>query len=283
VRLSALRLLRRFAPRTSAFAARFAGLLDTTVADSEAQRNFIRESFLALPAFGIHAVPYAEQIMKARGVLGWNDELEAASVAFAELGIPFLSSLAASLDRKTDPSLVEYSVKHDRCLDKFRVCFPHGIFRGAEAHVFAVFEDFSGFMPDCPVHRDTAFTWSAWRTTVTVQTNASFTLQEGRRRRFARDTVSLEDYTVSCGGYDVSRVSLDQRFPDRYEAIVSMAKFNLERLESHRRAGWSKAQNHIATCCETLQTIVSDSDMEEQRLMLEGCSCGFCSSVLQVM
>jgi hypothetical protein len=284
VRLAALRLLRLFAPRTRVFAARFAAVLAETPADAtEAQRSFIQEAFLALSAFGAHALPHREHIMKARGVLAWSVEVEAACVGFAELGISFVPSLTACLKSKGDPSLVHYSVRRDRCLDEFYVCMPEGISRGAEVHAFAIFEDSHGFMPHSPVHRDVSFTWFAWKTTISTQTDNSFTLAEGRRRRFSNDSSSLEEYTVSCGGYDISSRSCGKGMvPDRAETIMALAKLNMGRLDVYGRLGWSNHHMHIATCCEVLGTIASDSDMQEKRLMFEGCSCAFCSSVLQV-
>jgi hypothetical protein len=284
VRLAALRVLRLFAPRTSTFAARFAAVIDETTADSEAQRSFVREAFLALAAFGAHAVRYAEQIRRARGALAWSAEVEAACVTFAELGISFVPNLTASLQSKADPSVVHYAVRHDRMFDDFRVCLPDGIFCGADAHVFAIFEDPQGFMPDSLIHRNLSFKWSAWRTTVTAQKDSSFTLAEGRRRHFAMDSGSLEEHTISCGGYDASCTRFDtQKVPGISETVVSMARLNLERLEPFRRLGWSEDQSHIATCCDVLCTTLSDSDMQDKRSMLEGCSCVFCASVIQVI
>jgi hypothetical protein len=285
VRLAALRALRVFAPRTSVFAARFAAVLDKTSADSQAQRNFIREAFVAMATFGFHAVPYGKLIRKARSKLIWSAEVEAACVAFAELGISFEPSLTASLKSKGDPSIVDYSVRHDRSLDKIRVCLPEGAFRGAEAYAFAIFEDLHGFMPHAPVHRDVSITWSAWRTTISAQTDSSFTLAEGRRSLFADRAGSLDEYTISCGGSDVSCTRFDgQKLPCRYETIVSMARVTVERLELYGRLcrGWSNHHTHVATCCGVLAELASDSDMQETRLALEGCSCVFCASVLQV-
>jgi hypothetical protein len=284
VRLAALRLLRLFAPRTSVFAAHFAAVFDETAADSEAHRSLIREAFIALPPFGIHAVPYRGKIIRARGMLPWSAEVEAACVAFAELDITFVPSFTSCLRSKADPSIVHYSVRHDRCLDKFHVFCPEGIFRGAEVHAFAIFEDLHGVKPYARLHRDVSFTWSAWRTIISGQTNSSFTLAEGRRSHLANDFVSLEEHAISCGGYDVSCTSFgEQEVPSRYETIVSMANHNLERLRLHRRLGWSNEHSHIATCCEVLATAVSGSDMQEKRLLFEECSCVFCASVLEVL
>jgi hypothetical protein len=284
VRRAALRLLRRFAPRTSVFAARVAALLDETAAETEAQRSLIQEAFIALPEFGIHAILYSEQIKKARRVLVWSAEVEEACVAFAELGISFVPSLTACLKNKFEPTMVRYSVRHGRCRDEFYVCSPQGIYPGAEVQAFAIFEDSHGFMPHSLVHRDVSFKWSAWRSIISKQTDSSFTLAEGRRRRFAKESeMCLEEYTISSGGYDVSCRSFDiLKSPSKSETVMSMAKLNLERLDSYGRFGWSTYQRHIATCCEALGAIVSDSDMHETRLMLEGCSCGFCASVLEV-
>jgi hypothetical protein len=284
VRLAALRVLRLFAPRTTAFAACFAAVLDETSADSEAQRSFGREAFIALAACGPHARPHVDRIRRARGALAWSAEVEAACVAFAGLDISFVPSLTASLQSKADPSVVHYSVRHDRIVDDFCVCLPDGIYPGAEANVFAIFEDLRGFMPDCPVHPDVSFTWSAWRTAVTAQNGSSFTLAAGRRRHFSIDVGSVEEHTISCGGYEVSCTRFDARsFPGKHETIVAMARLNLERLEPYRRLGWSKDQSHIATCCDFLATTLSDSDMQEKCCMLEGCSSVFCTSVVQVL
>jgi hypothetical protein len=284
VRLAALRLLRLVAPRTSVFAARFAAMLNGTAADSEAQRSFIQEAFLALAAFGSHAIPYSKQIVKARGVLVRSVEVEAASVAFAELGISFVPSLTAALKSEAAPSIVHYSVRHGRSLDTILVRFPEGISCGAKVDVLAIFEDQNGPMIHSVVHRDVSFTWSTWRTTISEQTHSSFTLAEGRRRHFGNLSSCGEEHTISCGGYDVSCTSFDgQKFPSRSETIVSMARLTTERLEFYGRFGWSNDHSHIATCCSVLNTCVSDSDMEEKRSMFEGCPCGFCASVLQVI
>jgi hypothetical protein len=285
VRLAALRLLRLFAPRTSVFAARFAAMLSgCDAADSEAQRSFILEAFVALAAFGSHALPYGEQIVKARGVIARSVEVEAASVLFAEIGIAFLPSLTACLKSKADPSMVHYSVRHGLCLDTIRLYFPEGIFRGAEVHALAIFEDLKSPVPHSLAHRDVSFTWSAWRTTVSEQTDSSFTLAEGPRHNFGDGYGCREEHTISSGGYDISCTSFaDQKLPSIVERIVSMAVLNKERLEFYDRLGWSNEYNHIATCCSVLTTMMSDSDIEEKRLMFEGCSCAFCTSVLQVL
>jgi hypothetical protein len=283
VRLAALRLLRLFAPRTSVFAARFAAVLNGPAVDTQAQRTFIQEAFVALSAFGSHALPYGEQLVKARGMLVRSAEVEAASVAFAELGISFVPCLTACLKSNAKPSIVQYSVRHDRCLDSICVRFPEGIFHGAAVHALAIFEDLDGPMLHSPVHRDVSFTWSAWSTTISELTDSTLTLAEGRRRHFGKGLCCREKYTISCGGYDVSCTSFDERdFPSRCEMIASMARLNTERLEFYWRLGWSNDHNHIATCCRVLETMVSESDIEEKRTMFEGCACGFCASVLQV-
>merc|ERR1719247_3148348 len=113
-----------------------------------------------------------------------------------------------------------------------------------------------------------------------MQTDSSFTVAEGRRHGIG----SLQEYTISCGGYDVSCTSFaEKELPDASEMVVSLARLNMERLELYRRLGCWNDHGHTATCCEVLATIASDADMQEKSLMLEGCSCVFCASVLEVI